>query len=67
MVGSVWALIIFVVMLMILYPTAWRSIVTGLKKREESIRNDISNAEANRAKAEAALKERMQQLGPLSN
>jgi F-type H+-transporting ATPase subunit b len=55
--SALWALIIFIVMLAILYPTAWRSIVLGLKKREERIRKDIEDAEKARAQAEATLKE----------
>ena len=55
--SALWVLIIFILLLAILYPTAWRSIVTGLKKREERIRSDIADAEKARAQAEATLKE----------
>jgi F-type H+-transporting ATPase subunit b len=54
---GVWVVIIFIVMLAVLYPTAWKNVLAGLKKREERIRNDIADAEAARAKAEASLKE----------
>src|SRR4051812_40687476 len=35
---ALWVLIIFIVLLAILYPTAWKNILAGLKKREERIR-----------------------------
>jgi F-type H+-transporting ATPase subunit b len=57
LLSALWVIIIFVVMLMILYPTAWRNVLEGLKKREQRIRKDIADAEAARAKAEATLKE----------
>lgn len=59
---SVWVIIIFVVMLAILYPTAWKNVLAGLKAREERIRRDIADAEAARAKADATLKEYNAQL-----
>ena len=59
---ALWVVIIFIVLLMILYPTAWRNVLAGLKKREERIRKDIADAEAARAKAEATLKEYNAQL-----
>jgi F-type H+-transporting ATPase subunit b len=55
--NSFWVLLIFIIMLVILYPTAWRGIVQGLKKREDRIRTDIEDAEKARAAAEAMLKE----------
>jgi len=62
MVSAVWTIIIFVVMLAILYPTAWKNILIGLKKRDERIRKDIADAEAARSRAEATLREYNQQL-----
>jgi len=50
------------VMLAILYPTAWKNVLAGLKAREERIRKDIADAEAARARAEATLKEYNTQL-----
>ena len=61
-VGSLWVIIIFLVMLAILYPTAWKNVLAGLKAREERIRKDIADAEAARTKAEATLKEYNSQL-----
>src|SRR5437773_11147354 len=59
---AIWVLIIFVIMLAILYPTAWRNVLIGLKKREERIRKDIADAEAARAKADATLRQYNAQL-----
>jgi F-type H+-transporting ATPase subunit b len=56
-IEALWTVIIFVVLLAVLYPTAWKSVLAGLKKREERIRSDIAEAESARAKAEATLKE----------
>jgi len=54
---AIWVLIIFLVLLAILYPTAWKNVLAGLKAREARIREDIAAAEAQRAKAEGTLKE----------
>jgi len=61
-VSAVWVLVIFIVMLAILYPTAWKNILAGLKKREERIRKDIADAEAARLRAESTLKQYNEQL-----
>src|SRR5256885_1750308 len=61
-VEALWTVIIFLVLLAVLYPTAWKSVLAGLKKREEGIRNDIAEAETARAKAEATLREYNTQL-----
>ena len=45
---GVWVVIIFLVLLVILYPTAWKNVLAGLKTREERIRKDIADAEAAR-------------------
>jgi F-type H+-transporting ATPase subunit b len=60
--SEVWVLIIFGIVLAILYKTAWKQILAGLKAREDRIRGDIAAAEATRAKAEATLKEYNNQL-----
>ncbi|HEX3602039.1 MAG TPA: F0F1 ATP synthase subunit B [Lacipirellulaceae bacterium] len=54
---AIWTIVIFVIMLIILYPTAWKNVLAGLKAREARIRKDISDAEVSRSKAEATLKE----------
>jgi len=59
---AVWVIIIFVILLAILYPTAWKNVLAGLKKREERIRADIANAEIARSKAESTLREYAAQL-----
>lgn len=59
---ALWVVIIFVVMLVILYPTAWKSVLAGLKNREERIRKDIADAEEARDKAQSTLREYTQQL-----
>jgi F-type H+-transporting ATPase subunit b len=47
---------------MILYPTAWRNVLIGLKKREERIRAAIAEAEASRKRAEETLAKYNEQL-----
>ena len=59
---AIWTLIIFGLLLIILYPTAWKGVLAGLKARENRIRKDISDAEAARAKAEGTLREYTAQL-----
>src|SRR5207244_4009974 len=59
---AIWTLVIFLIMLAILYPTAWKNVLAGLKKREERIRKDIAEAEAARRKAEETLKQYNTQL-----
>ncbi len=54
---AIWVLVVFIVMLAVLYPTAWRGVLAGLKAREERIRKEIADAEAARTKAEATLAE----------
>src|ERR1700710_2613868 len=49
---AVWVIIIFVILLAILYPTAWKNLLAGLKKREDRIRTDIAEAENARMKAD---------------
>jgi F-type H+-transporting ATPase subunit b len=59
---AVWIVIIFSVLLIVLYKTAWKNVLGGLKAREERIRKDITDAEAARAKSELALKDYNAQL-----
>lgn len=60
--SAIWVLAIFLVMTFVLYKTAWKNVLTGLKAREERIRTDIKQAEDARVKAEASLKEYNKQL-----
>jgi F-type H+-transporting ATPase subunit b len=55
--SAIWVLCIFAVVALILYRTAWKNVLVGLKAREERIRTDIADAEAARRKAEETLKE----------
>jgi F-type H+-transporting ATPase subunit b len=64
---ALWVIIIFLVLLAVLYPTAWKSVLAGLKSREERIRKDIADAEAARARAEATLKDYNAQLATAEN
>ncbi len=59
---AIWVLVIFVLLLVILYPTAWKGVLKGLKTREERIRKDIADAEAARQKAQDTLAEYNTQL-----
>jgi F-type H+-transporting ATPase subunit b len=59
---SIWVLAIFLVLVLVLYRTAWKNVLAGLKKREERIRKDIADAEAARLKAESTLREYTQRL-----
>jgi F-type H+-transporting ATPase subunit b len=60
--SAMWVVIIFAILLAVLYPTAWKNVLAGLKKREERIRKDIADAEGARGRAEATLKQYNQQL-----
>jgi len=60
--SALWVVIIFLVLLAVLYPTAWKNVLAGLKAREDRIRKDIAEAEAARARAEATLREYNAQL-----
>ena len=60
--SALWVVIIFLALLIILYPTAWKNVLAGLKAREQRIRTDIAEAEAARARAEATLREYHAQL-----
>jgi F-type H+-transporting ATPase subunit b len=65
--SALWVVIIFLVLLAVLYPTAWKNVLSGLKAREDRIRKDIAEAEAARARAEATLKEYNAQLATAEN
>lgn len=58
----VWTIIIFVILLAILYPTAWKQVLASLKEREERIRRQIDEAESARARAEETLRQYREQL-----
>jgi F-type H+-transporting ATPase subunit b len=60
--SAIWVLGIFLVVVIILYRTAWKHVLAGLKAREDRIRKDITDAEAARAKAEQTLAQYNAQL-----
>jgi F-type H+-transporting ATPase subunit b len=60
--SAIWVLIIFSILVTILYKTAWKNVLAGLKAREDRIRGDIAHAEQVRRDAEAKLKEYADQL-----
>jgi len=61
-IQAIWVLIIFSIVLAILYPTAWKAVLNGLKNREQRIRREIADAEAARAHAEETLAKYTKQL-----
>lgn len=61
-IQAVWVVIIFTILLAILYPTAWKGVLTALKGREQRIRQSITDAEAAHAKAQQVLAEYNRQL-----
>jgi F-type H+-transporting ATPase subunit b len=50
-----WTIITFIVLVLILWKTAWKPIVASLDSRAEKLRGDIENAEKARLEAEAIL------------
>ncbi|MDB5323566.1 MAG: synthase subunit [Phycisphaerales bacterium] len=60
--SAFWVIAIFLIVLMLLYPTAWKNVLAGLKAREQRIRTDIAEAESARSKAEATLREYTAQI-----
>ena len=52
-----WSLVTFVLMLLVLGKFVWPSLNAGLVERERKIRQDIADAESNRHKTEAMVKE----------
>lgn len=59
---ALWSLVSFLVLLTILWFTAWKPLSTGLDRREARIRQDIAAAEASRINAERMLAEHEQRL-----
>jgi F-type H+-transporting ATPase subunit b len=53
--SSLWILGIFLCVAIVLYKSAWKNVLAGLKAREERIRKDIADAEAARVKSEQTL------------
>jgi F-type H+-transporting ATPase subunit b len=61
-ITGVATIVIFALLVAVLGKYAWAPILTGLKAREEKIRKEIADAEAARAKADAALRQYNEQL-----
>ncbi len=57
-----WTIITFVVLLLILWKTAWTPIVEALDSRAERVRGDIENAEKAREDAERLLAEHREMM-----
>jgi len=55
--SAIWILAIFCCVAIILYRTAWKNVLIGLKAREARIRRDIADAESARHKAEDILRQ----------
>jgi F-type H+-transporting ATPase subunit b len=64
---AIWIILIFLILVAILYPTAWKQVLAGLKAREDRIRKDIGDAEAARLKAESLLKDYNAQIANAQN
>lgn len=62
LITGICTIVIFILLLVVLGRFAWGPIVKGLSDREKKIRNDIAEAEAARAKAEALLRDYNKQL-----
>ncbi len=60
--SALWVLIIFTGVVIVLYRTAWKNVLVGLKAREDRIRTAIADADTARVKGEQTLKEYNAQL-----
>jgi F-type H+-transporting ATPase subunit b len=59
---SFWTLVVFVILLIALSKFAWKPLLAALKKREDSIRDDLASAKRDREDAEKSLLDLKQQL-----
>ena len=64
---AIWTIVIFLILLILLYPMAWKPILAGLRAREQRIRQDIADAEAARKRAEETLRQYNAQLASAEN
>ena len=62
LITALTTLVVFIALVAVLGKFAWGPIAGGLKAREDKIRQDIAEAEAARARAEASLREYNAQL-----
>jgi len=65
--SALWALVTFLVFLVVLSKLAWKPLNTALEQRETKIRQDIADAESNRVKAEAMLREHETRLNKVQD
>lgn len=54
---SVWAVVVFVLLLVVLGKFAWKPLLQSLKTREETIKQQLADAENSRIKAEQLISE----------
>ncbi len=59
---SIFAVVLFLLLLLVLGKFAWGPILSGLQKREEYIRQSIEDADKAKADAEASLKDYQEKL-----
>lgn len=59
---SIWAVVWFVILLLVLKRFAWKQILSGLKAREDRIRKDIADAESIKVNAQEKLDEYKEKL-----
>jgi len=52
---SIWTVVAFVILVIVLGKLAWKPLINGLKEREERIRLEITSAESARRQAEKTL------------
>jgi F-type H+-transporting ATPase subunit b len=54
---ALWSAVTFLVFLFVLKQLAWKPLINGMNAREAKIRQEIADAEANRAKSETLFRE----------
>jgi len=64
---ALWSLVTFTLMMLVLGKFVWPSLNAGLVERERKIRQDIADAETNRHKSEAMLKEHEARLAKVQD
>lgn len=64
---ALWSLVTFTLMMLVLGKFVWPSLNAGLVERERKIRQDIADAETNRHKSEAMVKEHEARLAKVQD
>ncbi len=57
-----WTIITFIILVLLLWKTAWKPVIEALDSRAEKIRNDLETAEKNRLEAEKLLGEHKEMM-----